>query len=169
MGRNPVSGSRPSVNMVDKGRPSSSRTSSANRFIFIAGMNPHGRVRIETRENAMQATAAPLFPPREPGANLGTAFGAGEETFEQRPQVKAGSTHHHRGPVAAGDFSETSPGQARIVAGGEDLSGFEHIQQMMRNPAPLGCAQLGSPQVEAPVNLQRVTADNFASQGQGDG
>jgi len=119
-------------------------------FVGVLGGDAGGGSGIEPGEAAMQTPGLARLDPGQPGTQRQVAGRALKKAIEQRA-----------------DFGEQWPRAAGKFAGGEDFLGLQEVEQMVRNTAALRDRQLGRADVEAPVELQRVTIYDFSRKIQG--
>ena len=99
------------------------------------------------REQAVQARVA-VAPGHglEAAAQGLVARRALEEPLEQGAQVEAGAPHHEGQAPARRDVAHRGPSLARVLGGREVLGGIGHVQEVVRDQAPLvGASALALP------------------------
>ena len=88
----------------------------------------------------------------------------GKQAFEQRAQIQASTADHDRQMTALRNLANRRPRLPGILAGGERLTRFGDIDQVMRNSAAIFARRLGSPDLEVAINRNRVATDNLAGE-----
>src|SRR6476646_10653355 len=103
----------------------------------------------------------------ESAAQAVIGLGTGKKRVAKGAQVEAGATNEYRHPTSSlnvFNYSSclTSPVTCSVVD-----SGGDEIDQMMRNSATFGQGKLGSRNLDALINLDRVTIYYLTIQSQG--
>lgn len=91
------------------------------------------------------------------------------DPLEERPQVEAASAHDERQPAARLDLVDGLAGPPRELPGRVSLMGLQDVDQVVRDPRPLLRPRLGRADVEPPVGLERIGADDLAAELLGQG
>ncbi len=86
----------------------------------------------------------------------------GSKTVEQSAEIEAGASGNNGESATTADVFEGLAGKPGIVAGVGELVGFEEVETMVRNSRALAAGRLGRADIQAAIDGDRVTGDNFA-------
>ena len=128
-------------------------------------MDPLGGRRIQAPQEAMQGLPAPpLGHIRQPRPQLFGPLRGFEQSFQERAKVKSRPAHHNREPAAPADFRQHARGCLAVIPRCEDFAGFGHVEQVVRNAAPLRDRDFPRADVETAIDLHGIAIDDFAPQ-----
>src|SRR5215469_17238224 len=130
-------------------------------------MNPARGARIEALKQAVERAGLPPLSRGQAVTQRLVTRWAREQTVEQGPRIEARSTGHERQPSAGRHLGEYAAREPRILAGRKYLLGIEDVQQMMRYARAVAGRQLGSSDVEIPVELHGIAIYHFARERRG--
>src|SRR5688572_12934263 len=86
----------------------------------------------------------------------------GEQTIQQRAQVKSGAADDDRQSPAITDLGEHRAGIANVIAGTIDARGLDDIEEVVRRPGTLLRRGLRSPEVELAIEGYGVAVDDLS-------
>src|SRR5271157_700042 len=89
------------------------------------------------------------------------ALRAGEQTFEQGAQVKAGAAYHDWKTPPSCDLGQRRTRLARVLASRKGPAGLGDIDQVMRNAGPIVAWRLGSADFEVAIHSNRIATNNL--------
>ncbi len=130
-------------------------------------MNRTRRFRIEATQEAMDRTRPSGFARAEPNAEGFVPRRGGGEAVDECPEVQSGAACDDWQVSPNGDCVEQRTTQPGEIARGENLRRVGHVNQMVRDAAPLLWRQLGGADVEETIDLNRVAIEDFASETRG--
>ena len=128
----------------------------------VVGVDAGRGFGVEAGQQAVQGAAAARLAGGQPVAQGLVAGRPLEESIHQRAQIEAGSARYDGQPAAPGDAGDGLAGQPGILARGKDAVGIADVYEVVRDAAPLRLRELGRPDIEPAVHLERIAVHDFA-------
>ena len=113
-------------------------------------------------KQAVQSGRAAFGESAQAGTQRFITAGRWREAVEKSTQIEAGAAADY-GEVSAGlNAGQDLPGEFGVPTCGQFAINIRNVYKMMRDAAPLRCRELGGPDIQSAIDLNRVAVEDFS-------